>query len=37
VRGPVEIISTSVEVHDEGAQHVLTATSTFVHTREVAA
>jgi hypothetical protein len=37
VRGPVEIISTSVEVHDELDQHVLTATSTFVHTREEAA
>jgi len=37
VRGAVEIISTSVEVHDEADDHVLTATSTFVHTREVPA
>ncbi|MGI3786004.1 MAG: FAS1-like dehydratase domain-containing protein [Janthinobacterium lividum] len=37
VRGAVEIISTSVEVHDEAEAHVLTATSTFVHTRGAAA
>ena len=37
VRGPVEIISATVDVHAEGGEHVLTATSTFVHTREEAA
>ena len=37
VRGPVEIIATTVEVHDEAEEHVLTAMSTFVHTREATA
>jgi hypothetical protein len=37
VRGPVEIIATSVDVHDEAEGLLLTASSTFVHTREAAA
>lgn len=37
VRGPVEIVSTAVEVDDALGEAVLTATATFVHTREEAA
>jgi hypothetical protein len=37
VRGPVEIVSTAVEVDDAIGSPVLTATATFVHTRGEAA
>lgn len=36
VRGPVEIVSVSVDVADALGARVLTAASTFVHTREAA-
>lgn len=37
VRGGAEFISTTVEVHDEVGEPVLTTSTTFVHTREAAA